>query len=486
MTAVGLGICSATGIAGAWAGDPGVVRAIESVSADLGKVKGLLDRSGRGDCDPSVPGLLPGCSEKIEEFCEKLHSPRHRGNIELPWGGRTEKVLLGRNPQGFSQVFAELERAKLASRNRLPKEFARKLEKRDYFGKMARYLRAKPPRSASLREVQANSRLGGELSSIWNDSVNEVLQEKMVQRHPGYLKLESFSPEISREYDGLERELHAEIYRSIWSGSARWKQVEKDFATVRSEYLRFLEESKELDPALKSDWIARIKSVTLELPGSDPDNLDHGCATTTRNAYYNWLKDRITICAGDFNSGNELFTIAHEFSHALGIHRSLYLQEKNTELATRLRSLASAVCDQATVGACPKEWAGVKERFPELAAKLIPRGGDLAPSETMVSGGFSEDSEERFSDALGSRVFARILKQVPELEGRRNLYYSSIAWTCSRPSMENTYPEEAQAEKEFSLEPHSAGKQRRLEGLTAPVREALGCAKDFEAKECAL
>jgi len=44
----------------------------------------------------------------------------------------------------------------------------------------------------------------------------------------------------------------------------------------------------------------------------------------------------------------------------------------------------------------------------------------------------------------------------------------------------------SEAAKPGCLEEHSVGQQRRIEILSAPVRDALSCRKDFEMKDCVI
>lgn len=122
----------------------------------------------------------------------------------------------------------------------------------------------------------------------------------------------------------------------------------------------------------------------------------------------------------------------------------------------------------------------------QIEEKTFAFGGPFSKRKEMISAGLAEDSEERFADSMGYNVFARILKKTSSIEQRRNLYYAASAKFCLEPSLKENFPEKAQIEKEYSLEPHSMGKKRRTEILIAPIRAALGCTKDFNQKECSL
>jgi hypothetical protein len=123
-----------------------------------------------------------------------------------------------------------------------------------------------------------------------------------------------------------------------------------------------------------------------------------------------------------------------------------------------------------------------------ILAKTIPMSGRFADSRWMIESGFSEDVEERFADGVGLYVWSTLLTdpKLGTLDERRNLYLSNISWTCGRASLSELYPDEAQAQKKHSLEPHSDLRHRRYEFLSAPIRSALECTKDFTMKDCEL
>jgi hypothetical protein len=119
--------------------------------------------------------------------------------------------------------------------------------------------------------------------------------------------------------------------------------------------------------------------------------------------------------------------------------------------------------------------------------KTIPLGGKFSHNQRMISSGFSEEADERFADAIANRVYARMLKLVgPSPSERRKAFLASESSYCDPPSLDLEYPDEAQVQKEFSYEAHAIARQRRYELLSQPIREVLGCKKDFNLKECEL
>jgi len=120
----------------------------------------------------------------------------------------------------------------------------------------------------------------------------------------------------------------------------------------------------------------------------------------------------------------------------------------------------------------------------KMYTKIMPMNGPFSTDGALIENNQSENVNERFADAMGYKVFSRYLKRQSNTEERRNLFLANGSWLCNPPGLNEMYPEEAQTIKEYSLEEHSEGKMRRLETLTPEIREALGCTKDFEKKDC--
>jgi hypothetical protein len=570
---------------------------------------------------------LPGCSELVEKFCDKLYSPPQNGNLDLKTGpNEVTPIRLGENNKGFEMDYVHFEEAKLAAEDRLSKDFQEKLKARNYFVKLRQFLQTKPLEQMSLSERAQTDRLGDEVSSIWNESFNETVLERMEKLHPGYSRMKIIPPTLQKENTLENNKLSASNFQALWKENPSWKKVESDFQLAQSTYVDWLEKHTALDTETKKDWIARIQSVTLrilgsDLDGSDPDISDEECATTNHNAYYDPQRNTVTVCAGDFTSSRMLTILTHELSHSLDVRRSIEIFKENSEYGKLLRGLENSVCQglQKSPDFCEKEWAPFKSKnkhylkslehfavtkpnyfsclqyhsslttpskktfnnmaksransevsaiaetkdesfliltrtkltmsdgskqenpayfnpcglpswqqvplyyptsfevqtffvaeyacdhtsktpedrmenaiqtaqthYESLLKKTIPLGGKFSYDSDLAAEGYAEDSGERFADSMGYQVFSEILKKTPDLEMRRQLYYSAVAKRCEKPSISKEYPSEAQVEKRHSLEPHSEGKQRRLENLIAPIRAALNCKKDFKLKECTL
>jgi hypothetical protein len=331
------------------------------------------------------------------------------------------------------------------------------------------------------------------------------------------------------------------------------------------------------------------------------------------NAYYFTYLNVLTVCAGDFNSEDILQTLAHEMAHSLGIDRSTYLFEVNSDFGKQLATFRANVCKPEAFSC--DQWATYKssfqqklssldgyvpqvhefnqclkrrptskelgdedidrfartivndrmsdlasgDRFLRLTKSQIPmRNGKLQknpnylnpceyslwsqgeepihdPLTTMLyftaeyrcsdkkgaeklksaievskamttelfkrvlkvegefssrslleNQGYSSPPYERFADVVGSYALAEVLKLVPEKWNRRNVYLASSSWQCIEPSLASRFPDESAVENEYVFDDHTGGDLRQKELFSTPIREAIGCQKDFEFNECSI
>lgn len=124
---------------------------------------------------------------------------------------------------------------------------------------------------------------------------------------------------------------------------------------------------------------------------------------------------------------------------------------------------------------------GARKLELDLRARELASASRFSSIRELERHGYAEDVEEDLADNLGEIVYASYLKRLDREDDRRAEFFSSMASLCDEPSLEKLYPEEAQVQKKYDLDPHSEGIDRRRKLMTAPIREALGCHKDFDA-----
>ena len=560
-------------------------------------------------------GKAPQCKSMVDSYCNALYSPEAQGNLEIKQSSLNAiEVLQGETGNEFSQVYFRYAKAKLKSRANLPADFRNALDRNGYFTKLRTYL-ARPSRVAmSLAQRLEYENTNFELNYIWTSAVNEAILSRMTAKYSGFHKIsEANMPiELQLERRRLRRSLISELSQAIWRDDKNWQKVEQGFGRLRIAFLRMILQL-DVSKSVADDWSDRISSIQLALPGSTPAISDEECSSTTVNAYYFTYLNVLTVCAGDFNSEDILQTLAHEMAHSLGIDRSTYLFEVNSDFGKQLSTFRANVCkpeafscDQwATYKAsfqkslatldgfqpqvrefnqCLKRRPTAKEltevdidrfartivndrmsdlasgdRFLRLTKAQIPmrngkteknpnylnpceyslwtqgeepihdplttmlyftaeyRCSDKAGADKLKSAievsklmttdlfrrvlraegefssrsllenqGYSSPPFERFADVIGSYALAEHLKLVPEKWNRRNVYLASSSWQCIEPSLASRFPDESAVESEYVFDDHTGGDLRQKELLSTPIREAIGCEKDFEFNECSI
>lgn len=112
--------------------------------------------------------------------------------------------------------------------------------------------------------------------------------------------------------------------------------------------------------------------------------------------------------------------------------------------------------------------------------------GEFSARSLLETEGFASPPYERFADVVGSYALAERLMLSPDLWDRQNRFLAASSWQCLEPSLASQFPEESSIEKEYIFDAHTEGDQRRKELFSAPIRQAIGCQKDFEFRECTL
>ncbi len=127
-----------------------------------------------------------------------------------------------------------------------------------------------------------------------------------------------------------------------------------------------------------------------------------------------------------------------------------------------------------------------KQLQTSMAKSTMAMEGEFSGRWRLDRDGYASSPAERFADNLGQMVFARILKEEPDIRKRRARYLANNAWLCRKPSLQQLFTAEAKIQRSYYVEPHSETSQRQKELLTEEIRETLVCRKDFEANQCRL
>jgi len=558
----------------------------------------------------------PACLNMVQDFCQTLFAPENQGSLKFEIADSKYHIKLGQTENDFQEPDYEFLKAQLGAWPKLPAEFRENLNENGYRMKLEKHLKRMARTQMDLKDRIANMRNEEEINSIWNLAFRETVLTAMEKAVPGYAKIkEDFLPlELKYESERQRRILLSKVAWALWAEHDNWREVEKKFEKVRNVYKAVITEQRQLSKEIKKDWIARLDSIKLTIPGADPEVEMGNCFKNEANAYYFRDKNYITVCAGDFNSEEIEQTLAHELSHALDVGRSRYLYQVNSPVGSGLRDLKQMSCGKKSFSC--EQWTEAKAKFHDHLQHLLafkPQLGEfnmclqdkkvkssipddylsrvakenvegilsdlarrnvflriISPQMPLPNGtaqknpiymnpcgyylwetqvqpldedvslllfftaeyrcsqepdraekfklsietakqlqtslvkstigmegrfsgryrldrdGYSSSPNERFADSLGQLVFARLLKEEPDVRKRRARYLANNAWLCRKPSIQQLFPGEAKIQRSYYVEPHSETNQRQKELLTEEIRETLVCKHDFEAKQCKL
>ncbi len=556
----------------------------------------------------------PACLNMVQDFCQTLFAPENQGSLKFEISDAKYNIKMGETANDFREDDFEFLKAQLQAWPKLPAEFRANLEENSYRAKLGKHLKRSARQQMTLKERIANMRFEEEINSIWNLAFRETVLTKMESHFPGYAKIkEDFMPlELRYEAERQRRILLSRVAKALWSGHENWKSVEVKFEHVRKVFKQVVGESKELSKDIKVDWLARLDSVGLMIPGADPEVETGNCFKDESNAYYFRDRNYMTVCAGDFNSEEIEQTIAHEMSHALDVGRSRQLYQVSSPVGAQLLDLKERSCGHKPF-TCD-QWKETKSKFHDhlkyllafkpqlrefnqclqdkevkskipddylariskedvegtladlarrnvflriispqlplpngktqknpiymnpcgyylwdtqvqpfdddvslllfftaeyrcsdekdrgekfknaiemakqlqtaLAKNTITMEGEFSGRYRLDRDGYSSSPTERFADSLGQLVFARILKEEPDVRKRRARYLANNAWLCRKPSIQQLFPSEAKVQRSYYVEPHSETNQRQKELLTEEIRDTLDCKRDFSVDQC--
>ncbi len=309
-----------------------------------------------------------GCLALMSQYCDSLYGPESEGNliIQQQRGGPIY-ILQGKTRNGLHHVYHELSRSKIRNRERLPRDFYFILKAHRYFETLDSLIHREPFEKMSLMDrIEANE-VEHRVEHLWNLALSDTLITRLTNRFPEFPRIPAslLPPEMVHTSKMEQKILLSEISKAIWRDHPNWKKVTTTFEKLRKTYLKLIP-ALPVTPELKSDWIGRIRSLSLVLPGSLPEIVDQDCSSTTMNAFYYPNLNALTVCAGDFNSEDMMITLAHEMAHALDHSRSLHLFYKSSELSRKLEIFNQRLCGGTPSAASCEDWSDFKTGTREL------------------------------------------------------------------------------------------------------------------------
>lgn len=169
-----------------------------------------------------------------------------------------------------------------------------------------------------------------------------------------------------------------------------------------------------------------------------------------------------------------------------------YLWSKGEEpidddLTTMLYFTAEYRCSNKPSGQRLKDSIETAKRMSEyLSEAVLKLEGEFSGRDLLETQGFASPPFERFADVVGSYALAEYIATIKNPLDRKNKFLAGNSWLCQAPSLGSRFPEESSIETEYIFDSHSEGDQRKKEIISAPIREVIGCEKDFDFKECKL
>jgi hypothetical protein len=284
----------------------------------------------------------------------------------------------------------------------------------------------------TLADRIESQRARSEVDSIWKDAIEEAVVRRVERKFKGFHRLAETAIPLEAQVgrNRIRRGLLAEIAAATWRNDEGWKRVEASFRGIRSHFVSMVR-TLDIPRALRRDWVSRLESVRLVIPGSLPEIADTECASMGTNAYYYTRLNLLTVCAGDFNSEDILQTVAHELAHSLDPDRSRYLAQRGSALGKGLAALRVGVCSSEGVSCenwsrFKKELGGQVERLgdhspelPEFESCLMRRTATATPGDADIERISRQILAEQVSGLAASDVFlALVTRQLPRPNGQ--------------------------------------------------------------------
>lgn len=364
-----------------------------------------------------------GCKAMVDNYCASLYAKDARGNLQIEDGKRTRITLQGKTTNNFDGAAFAYYRARANHRSRLPADLRDALARREFYPKLEKLLTRPSKKNMPLDERIFFSDLENEVDRIWENAIEESIARRLEKRYRGtYLEDDEMSLEIELERQRLRYRLWAQISTALWKDHPNWEAVQEDFTKLKVSFTRAIQHLG-IPPELKTAWAAKIRAVQLTLPGHSVLTANSACISTSRNAYYYPYLNTLTVCAGYFNGGQQIQTLAHELAHALDFNSRLVDFQQRQPLLGDLREIKDMVCGKKTFNC--GEWHDFAAGFGAKTAALATYTPELPafhsclqknrPVRELTDDILQEKAEKisrnRFSDLTKNSAFFRLISE---------------------------------------------------------------------------
>lgn len=306
----------------------------------------------------------------VQSFCDQLHQAPNPGNLTLKTGSQLIEIRLGTTANDIDEAEHAYQKAKITFRERLPRDLRASLEAKNYFRVLQKYLNRKPLSKMTLTEFNNDHFNRNLAASIWDSSFREASTSRMEKQHPGFANLKWVPRQLAQKAARTTLELGEEVAVALWEKHPNWQRTVATFNHARKVLIEVIEKDLELDEAVKKRWVKKLNSVELYIPGtlSLLQGTGAECASTQKNAYYSGVLNKITVCAGYFNTHDITATLTHELSHALDPGNAIYDLLTASKAGQSMVNLRETTCARNKPNC--EAWSGWKKSFRESLSEL--------------------------------------------------------------------------------------------------------------------
>jgi hypothetical protein len=286
--------------------------------------------------------------------------------------------------------------------------------------------------------------------------------------------------QISRELEDFNRNLCSPRAPSV--SCDRWKEFKEKSPDLISKLGSYRPNLPELQRCLKKDSeteTASTESIRRIASSTVRDTIRELAA---EDAFIRLTQEKLPL-----KNGRKVENPSHmNPCHFLQTHWND--EELDSELSLLTAFTAEYRCSTESDSAVrlEKSIRSTQTLFEGLVEGMIRSEGELSERKAMIAEGFSSSPSERFADFIGSRLIAAQLEESASLWDRRMTFLAGNSWQCPGPSLSQAFPKESAVLRRYLLNAHTDGQDRRKESFSQPLRQVLGCEKDFEWKECTL
>lgn len=305
----------------------------------------------------------PGCLKMVQNFCDQLHQGPNPGNLKLKSGEQVVELKLGRTANDIDEAEYAYHKAKITYRKRLPKDFRALLDSKGYFEILRKHLERKPLDKMTPKEFNADLYNRGLAITIWENAQRATRISRMEKLHPGFSKLKWLPRELAQKNAKAMYELDEQIAVALWEKHPNWSRTKASFEKVRKTFVEIIQKELPLNEVVKEQWIKKINAVELFVPGTNLLSRagEPGCESTLKNAFYSFALNKITVCAGYFNTHEVTATLTHELAHALDPGSAMYDQLAASGAGELFVKLRQSACSRAKPDCA--SWSAWKSTF---------------------------------------------------------------------------------------------------------------------------